>query len=167
MLERWTHDRSVVHLRILRPAQALAQVEAQALLDTALPAGLQLPHAPLSVATAGLASLGGLRAEDAAMRTLELPLQLQAMLGAAAAAQAAAAHTEQYQPSELHQQHQAHQQQQKHQQQEAEGSVPAEEALAASVAPPAAAATPPPAAQSGGASSPTADDADGLSPYGT
>ena len=148
-LERWTHDRNVVHLRILRPAQA----QAQALLD-ALPAGLQLPPACPPTAAAGMASLGGLLAEDAAVRTLALPLQLQAMLGAAAAAQAAAAHDEQQ-----------HQLLQPQQEQQAEGAAAADQALAASM-PPTAAAGPEAAALSAGASSPTAFDGDASPPAG-
>lgn len=70
-LERWTPDRSVIHLRILKPSQgALPQLPA------GLPAGL--PSLPVAHSSEG----GG------PLQVSQLPPQLQAMLGVAEAAAA-------------------------------------------------------------------------------
>ena len=71
MLERWTQDRSVMHLRIVRPSQALSLPP--------LPNHVALPAMPAPLPQ-------GARPDQA-----ELPLQLQAMWGVAEAAAAAQA----------------------------------------------------------------------------
>lgn len=77
MLERWTPDRSVVHLRILRASHQQAH---QQLLPP-------MPAAPPVLHSMPLTANGGALPQELA----GLPLQLQAMLGVAEAAAAAAA----------------------------------------------------------------------------
>lgn len=73
MLERWTQDRSVIHLRILR-----AQPQQQ------LPPVPMLPALQLAGLSGGPAESSG--QEEEALQPNHFPLQLQAMLGAAAEA---------------------------------------------------------------------------------
>lgn len=111
VLERWTPDRSVVHLRITRPSSDSQQRQQQHPSQT--PSNLS--KLPLAAGGGTPGSLPGLE-ESGPLHVSVLPPQLQAMLGVAEAEAAAAA---------------APQQQQEQQEQGAEGAGDVAEAPAA------------------------------------
>lgn len=112
MLERWTPDRSVVHLRILRASHQQAQQQPQAHTELLPP----MPAAPPGLHGMPLPANGGASPQELA----GLPLQLQAMLGVAEAAAAAAA----LPPLPLNGQHQPEQQAQQLEQPQLQGQAP-------------------------------------------